>query len=578
MGLSVFAGCSLVTRNDEKYYSATVSTVTYSDGTSDNITKRELLTAFNSYGYNYIKNYSMTQQEAIDKTLESIVDNYLTRKAVKDYYARLGEKLLNGNETTYLWDETYEAIFSNLTKYLEDFEENDEEEDSSEEANKAIFVDYVSTVSLDGTTIKRKTPASTIRANDNLERTFDGVVYDFEYTKDGVKVFQELMYENFQKLLNSDNEQSNKAWKGAYSEYISVIKSNYSYMKKSSNKEWFLFEMNRVYEIVRNNYIVEKYEIVFNQQKHQDVDITSVQALDVLKSYANKIETDYTTYEMQSSSSYSTDMLDTSKTVNYYLNNSQYFYVAPIKISLSSDDVSKIDGFKALKENGSITPERYNTLVNQVFNTQNNLVSVRNEKTGEVENKISVDRLYQDIKNDITAAGSYTEDERLNREVEIAKAEAYRKYFYLYNDEDTYKNADFNAVFGVDANGDVLASDTYNNDAIKTAIKNLYNAGNAKVGDVSEIVKVDNGYYIFFFAGNINNLFNVTNGKVSYTKEDIKVLAETRTNIFSSKTLLDSLYSELESDNFYVFQNLDINNLRNSADVKLFDANIKDLY
>ena len=111
MCVSVFAGCSLVGRNDKNYYEATVATISYVDGTTENINKRDLITAFNSYGYNYVQNYNYTTKQAVQQTLETVINRRITIKAVENYYKNLGEDLLLGNETTYLYDETYNAIY-----------------------------------------------------------------------------------------------------------------------------------------------------------------------------------------------------------------------------------------------------------------------------------------------------------------------------------------------------------------------------------------------------------------------------------------------------------------------------------
>ena len=588
MCLSVLTGCNLITRNDKNYYNATVATITYSNGEKQNITKRELITAYNSYGYNYVQNYGYTKQKSVEVTLDSVIDSYLTRKSVEDYYEKEGEVLLNENETTYLWDKTYDAIYSNLKSYLDGYTSNDET--NNETSNPSIFKDFTPTVYLDNDlTIRRKTPATTIRAT-YVARYNDKVAYDFEYKKNGKYVFQELMYDNFQTLLETGSADSKKAWKNAYLKYIDIVKDNYDYLDLKSNKDWFIFELNRVYDILRNNYIAEKYEIIYNKAKEQDSDISYVQTLDVLKNYETKVNADYTTYALQNSSKYASNMLSDIANMDYVLEGdgaSNYFFVAPIKITLSSVDQAKLTEYKNLYENEKqITKAEYNNLVASIFDTTRELVTVRNAETGEAENKISVDSLLGKIQTDV-AGFAYEEEvtddnrntiEDYNYDIAVNKAAAYRKYFYLYNDEDTYKNADYNAVFGVDSNGQALVGDTYNNDNVKEAIVALYNGGDARVGDVSDIVKVDDGFYIFFYAGKVENLFPVTgSGLTLNDKEMVRKLSKTRINIFSSKTVFDANYSE--NDNFSVFQNMHMNQLRSATkNLEKFQNNIKDLY
>lgn len=581
--LSFLTGCGLVTRNNKNYYEAVVATITYSDGTKDDITKRELITAYSSYGYNYVENYGYTKRKAIETTLDTVIDNYLTRRAVTDYYKAKNEELLNERETTYLWDKTYDAIYSNLKSYLENYVAS-EKADEDTDAVKSLFKDYVSPVYLNmDLQIVKKQPATTIRGT-YTTRYKDEVAYNFEYKKDGKYVFQELMYDNIQKLLETGSESSQRNWKNAFTKYISIIKSNYEYLKKDTNKDWFLFEENRVYEILRNNYLVEKYETIYNTEKAQGANISNVTALNVLKAYADKVNVDYTTYGLEGGSDYAEKMLSDIANMDYILEgseNPQYFYVAPIKVNLAKGESDLITRYKADLKAGTITRSRYNQLIAPIFDKTRELVSVKNATTGVEESKISVKTLKDQID---VALGKYnydaTEDDAFNYNVSLEKAQAYREFFYLYNDDDTYKNADYNAVFGVNTSREALVGSGYDNENIKNAIVNLYNDGNAKIGDVSDIVEGDDGFYIFFYAGKIENLFDVSGSGLSLTnKQSVTALASKRLNIFSSKTLFDKLYEELNTSNFSVFQNMNINRLRNETkSIKSFDANLKDLY
>ena len=69
------------------------------------------------------------------------------------------------------------------------------------------------------------------------------------------------------------------------------------------------------------------------------------------------------------------------------------------------------------------------------------------------------------------------------------------------------------------------------------------------------------------------------NFDASIDKDNILTLAKTKINVFSSKTLLDVLFDELDSNNFSVFQTMDMNNLRSKTkSIKIHKENIKDLY
>ena len=564
MCVSVLTGCNLVSRDPQGYYEAVVATISYTDGTKADITKRELLLAYSSYGTNYVQNYGYTAEQAIQQTLETIIDNYVTRKAVEDHYEEVGEDVFNANETTYLWDQTYKGVLSNLRSYLEDYK-SASEDNSTADQDSSIYQAYKSTVYIDENgVIRKKTPATTIRGT-YVARYLNGVAYDFEYKKDGEYTFKELMYNKLMELTTAGDEKSNRDWNNAFTKYISVMKDNYTYYTKT-NKEWMMFELDRVYDILKNNYVVEKYEVIFNNNAHQDADISLVQVLDVLNEYATKVVVDYTTYAAQDgASTFEENVLNSISDVDYVLDNgSKYFFVAPVKVNLLDSDKTELNRLKARRAAQTISPEEYETAVNAIFSTSRALVSERNATTGEVEGTRSVDWLAERI---------------ADRHMSV---EEYKTYFYLYNDETTYKNADYNAVFGIDQNGDVLTNSTYDNDNIKSAILSLYNNGNAQVGDTTELVEVDDGWYVFCYVGAVENVFENVDQNFRLTNpQQIAHLTSKRINAFSNKTLFDVVFSSMSTaDNFATFQNMNINNLRlnKTTSIERFESNLKDLY
>ncbi len=566
MCISVFAGCSLWERNDKSYFEATVATITYKDGSVDKISKRELITAFNSYGYNYVQNYGMKMEEAVKQTVESIIEKYLTIKDVRDRFEESGEELFNDREKSYLWDQTFDAIYSNLKTYRDDYKENTSE-DSSETANASVFKDYESKIdSLEqdasgNWVIRKKGNETKIRDTYEIHEDENGA-FDFEFKKDGKYIYQDKMFDNLFEMTEE------KSWRVAYNKYINDIKNNYEYKNLKGDAAWFKFEMNRVYEILRDNYIAEKYEDIHNTANQG---ISSTTANDILKAYSKRVRADYTSYISHGDiSGFESSILSSVGDVDYVVeskdnaNVGSYFYVAPIKIN-----VEGLAELKTQRDNKEISLSQYEIEVKKLFDKNKQLVTVRNAETGEADGKISVNQLYNLIQTNVVGS-------------EANKVEKYRDYFYLYNDDDSNKGKDYNAVFGVDKNGKAITSDTYKDDAIKTAIESLYNNGKAQIGDISEIVQAEDGFYIFFYAGRVENLFEVSSATFDATidKDNILALAKKKINVFSSKTLLDVLFDELDSNNFSVFQTLDMNNLRKnktkSIDINI--NNIKDLY
>ncbi|HIT62718.1 MAG TPA: hypothetical protein IAC38_04630, partial [Candidatus Caccovivens faecavium] len=167
---------------------------------------------------------------------------------------------------------------------------------------------------------------------------------------------------------------------------------------------------------------------------------------------------------------------------------------------------------------------------------------------------------------------------------------AFLNYYYYYNDDTTYLNQDKLSVFGISNSGEVLYNETYSSanvsdesmesydmyNEFQDAIKALYNNGNAKVGDVSNVVRGSDGVYILFYAGEVNNLFSGITEDFSLTQNDILKLANTTLNVFTDKTIFDQIYESLYVDSAYGdYEESSINRLKNSLTTGNDDGIVK---
>ncbi len=605
MGISALAGCSLFERDNEKYLNATVATIDYGSGNVEKITKRELLTAYNSYGYYYVQNGS-TAEDAIYTTIDTIIDRKLTVKAVKDYYANNGGEELNANEKTYLWDQTYSSMYDNLKTYFDEINSTPAvgEESTEDTTTSSIYTPYESTVYLayedEKLVIMKDSVSSSIRNNYESRKVGNDVV-DFELEKDGAYPFKESLYNKLMSTTESGTAGA-KVWLNAVNKYVSDIKENYDYEDFDSNKDAFMFEIDRVYNILKENYYVEKYADIYNGQESSLKSNITVDEL--LKAYSKNVREGYTKYVLENSE-FDSDILSDASTVDYIKDGSNYFYLSYIKFEINTDI---LETYKTQYENGTLVGSEYESKVAEVY--ANAYATIRDSKTGEeTAETISATSLLAKIKGELAkeywtverlnngSAESLAEKQnaaefgltdeqyvaQLNQAIAIEKAEVFRTYLYLYNADDTYKGAEYNAVFGADTTGKILAGSTFSEkEDVLEAIKSLYDGGNAKVGDVSELVTVeDDAVYLFFYAGEVENVFSGIDEDfdISRNPEAIKILASTRINIFSEKTIFDQLYSEATKDKYSVFETLNMNYLRSlTQNIEIIENQVKDLY
>ena len=633
MCASVLAGCNLFGRDLETYYNTVVAQINYeySIGAEnfsyvEDITKRDLINAYNSYGYSYTQN-GYSQEDAVEMTLDSLINRSLMITEVERYYKEAGEELLNDAEKTYLWEETYEAIYDNFrTYYNEILGIEDDTASGDEETSGTIYEAYDKQATLytkqDGSLgIKKVDIVTNIRDSKHVLKNEGGVVYDVEYQDDeGNYIFKDLIYDNILAYTKKGNTGSTN-FRSALNEYMSVVRENYSYLDLDDEKTCFIFELDRIYDILKDNYMVEKYEQIYNRLASSGSTVTNVKVADVVKYYENNVVADYEKYKSDAET-FETDILSSSTSPNY-INSSEakYFNVAVIKIAFEEGKKEALD---TKLTNGMDINEYYSELL-KLYTSAN--VEIKDASTGEATGKtIGAENLLSQIEDALLKTRDYldydtvindTEKvneildmsgvsqsaseeikeetvrnyvERYNTEIAHEKAEAFLNYYYYYNDDTTYLNQDKLSVFGISNSGEVLYNETYSSanvsdesmkdyemyNEFQEAIKALYNDGNAKVGDISNVVRGSDGVYILFYAGEVNNLFSGITEDFSLTQKDVLKLANTTFNVFTDKTIFDQIYESLYVDSAYgEYEENSINRLKNSLTTGNDDGIVK---
>lgn len=632
MCASVLAGCNLFSRDLETYYNTVVAQINYqySIGAenysyTEDITKRDLINAYNSYGYNYTQN-GYTQEQAVEMTLDTLINRSLMITEVERYYKDAGEELLNDAEKTYLWEETNEAIYDNFRSYYNDILGiEDGDSSSSDDSTGTVYSPYEKQAVLytkaDGTLgVKKVDIVTNVRDSKHVLKNNDGIAYDVEYQDaNGDYIFKDLIYENILAYTrNTAGGSGSTNFRSALNEYMNVVRENYSYIDLDDQETCFMFELDRIYNILKDNYMVEKYEQIYNRLATSGSTVTNVKVSDVVNYYENEVIGDYEQYASDSET-FQTDILSQS-TTSYYINSSDasYFNVAVIKINLED---GALDALDAKLESGSIDVNEYYDELLKLYKTAS--VEIKDSLTGEttgrtigaenlltqiksalsqtrnyldyntiMANESEVNRILEESGVNLDVSGVLTEEEQdlvnetvrnyvdsYNDEIAHEKAEAFLNYYYYYNDDTTYLNQDKLSVFGVSNSGEVLYNETYASanfseegsenyemyNEFEEAIKALYNDGNAKVGDVSNVVRGSDGVYILFYAGEVTNLFGGIDSNFSLTQRDVMKLANTTINVFTDKTIFDQIYETLYVDSAYGdYEESSITRLKNS--------------
>lgn len=153
IAITVFAGCDVITKNEERDYNQSLATVKYA-GLTSTVTKGEFNESFNSLAYYYVYYYGYTVDEAATSILDSLAQRKLLILYVRDEIAKLNSKpntvdvselltevekneaVKSANESMAKW---YKQVFEELWKEAnstDDTTDDTKDDDKVDEADK----------------------------------------------------------------------------------------------------------------------------------------------------------------------------------------------------------------------------------------------------------------------------------------------------------------------------------------------------------------------------------------------------------------------------------------------------------
>lgn len=567
--ISLFAGCSLVETNNDKLYNAVVSEIKNKEGVKvAEITNRELLSGYESYGATYVQSYGYTKEKAVDMTLTQLQNRKITVLTAEDIFGikSTGEGL-STLEKTYLWEKTASSLKSNIDYYYNEIVGEKEEESST----SIVFTGYSKNATLE----KDENNSYVIKKEDKKDGVLDsfrpeGADRDYNNENDRKKLYDDFME---YKTINADYEK-------AFNLYLTDLKTAEYGMKLSTEtKSMVEREIKRLYNIAYENYMVEKYQEYV--VKEDDISY-SVNVDDILNLYSSKVRTAYTQYVIEGDSGYDDDVKNSLNDVYYFKtdsNSTQYFTVANILFKFNDNQTATFNEIKTKYEsnNGNYDFESYQHDLDALYSSIEPVIRKLNNVTGAYEEIENVDNLTVEdiIKDKIQIA---IQSAQTTGNINFI-GDTINELIYQYNEDSGMFNAESNYVIGVDKDGKAVSSfvEEFNNAGLK-----LYNEG--KIGNF-EVTRSDYGIHVVIYMGKCENLF----GGIDYSfdlsrKNDeslqgqsaIEVLYSTRVNPLVDKTYFDVLYDEIYSDDssYYISANLNI--LRNNYDIYVYSSRFAD--
>ena len=570
-----FTGCSLVQRNTERYLNRTVAEVG-----ELKITKQELITAYNNYGYQYVQSFGYTAEKALNITLDGLINRKIVLEKAKEAITENenaemvydGKVVYNKNVwQNAVWTSTFEAINSQVANYVEEInkEQNIETPTSSEEEEKTPeykpYDEYEKKVVYEDGNWSVKSTLEPAEENAlsiaSFELTVDGSA---EITQQAFKRYVKSLALNYKsKNLKADDLKlvSAEQLDGLYAEF------NLS----PSDKIAFLYEVERLH----NSYDESKY-----LTEYQNIYERCVQVIDnsfnkkVVDYYKNLVEASYEKYEEESLedsySAYVSAMQEDNSKVYYhkdYGTNEKgekraFVAVSHVLIKLSDEQIAEIDVLKTNLSTGVISQKEYDDEYQKVLNRT--VVHARDEDGFETEETKTVAEVMAEIKNDL-AQYSTTEE----------KAIAFNKYIYKYGQDTGIINAEKYYVVNLDTTVEDKMTKNFAN-ASRQLASEMENGGN-----LSEPVFVsqDNysGYHIIFNAGIVKNDLSIEQVRnMDYTDADY--LYGKKLMLGTNKTMYDFIYDKVYSSNYSAHENSLTETAKNNLVVVYYKSAYEDLY
>ena len=573
--MSLFTGCTLVETNNSKLYNDIVAEIYNNSGEKvAEITNRELLSGYESYGSIYVQNYNYSKEEAVNMTLVQLENRKITLLTAEELYNlnfSTGDGL-EPKEISYIYDATVASLESNLKTYYDEIvnqtstENNSDDEIKFDGYTKNVELGYES-VLVGGKTEERLVLKPITKQDGLLDRyrPTTGVLKSYYVSNDKKEI-----YDNF-----IDKALSSKDYETSFKYYLSDLKAaEYGMNLSKDTKSIFEREIERLYKINYENYVIQKYS--YDNRKSSD--ISPVTTDEILKLYSSKVRAGYTKYVIENDGKYNDNISESLSDIYYFKNDegvNKYFTVANILFQFSDEQKSKYEEINS-KLNSSEPYDSYEEDMNILYNSIIPLIRQYNEDTGvydEIDNEFNLsvnDIIYNKIQIALLNAQATGNNGIIGDTI--------NNFIYTYNQDPGMFNAESNNVIGVDSEGKAVSSfvEEFNEAGLK-----LYNNGQGKVGDM-EIAKSSYGIHVLVYTGECTNLFDgidenfeLSGNSQNQDGEDaLIILANTRINKLVDKTYLDLLYDEIYQDNFSYFEQANINFLRENYDIKTYKGRL----
>ena len=247
------AGCATFSIDRVKYYNEVVATVG-----EKNITRSDLLSAYNSYGYSYfVSQEGQTETEAMNSTLDILIDRELLYQYALDNdatYHPTAYQVNNGIQTMFdSLDEQMDTYVEEAKRILNiEINSDNSNSDETDEETAYLYKDYVYTKRAE---VKSRTIYYTDSSKTEVSSTpteFSTIEYYIEYiSEEEPDVYDKLIDESY---LNDFNKTG--IIDAIIEKYFTDFKDNLTINEKSENVDLIY---NKVRSLLAEDLISYEY-------------------------------------------------------------------------------------------------------------------------------------------------------------------------------------------------------------------------------------------------------------------------------------------------------------------------------
>lgn len=620
MCLCVFTGCNLWRSDGYANLNAIVAT-----NGDVSITRESLINAYNSSGYYYDQYYGYTRQQAIERTIESLINREYLLRYIDDLAKTDSRYKLTKQEEYSAIKESWEYIDTSITSIVEQTRKElglTKDDISTEDENTSSGSNSSDYKKKEGYT-KKFVPGTLTTQSGSKEVAIRTIAKDdSEYVPETLP----NLYDYKMNLKSSSEDYKRTVW----NRYITILKSNQrSYKHEDMSDSAVLHrELDKTYKTNIENAKLKKYEEIYTQnyglEFYPDYEengekiglyyVNDKTLQDIITEYAKTYNSNKELYNLSKANSniltedeiknnYYSLVTNTSNRENYlYYGNPQedetLLTCIHILVKLSEDQTKQITAIdedpnnKEIVDDGTGTTTVAELLKREVRSQDNTKAFKRTYDDEGNATESTTGTSVKDIYNEIVERISHVTSAVGTNEYLEDVVKIFDEYIYTYNQDTGIVNAKFDYIVGTKTSSMV--------NSFTEVVRKLYNDGKKDETKLSDKADYKDDVTLYFpngvgFAGAISApffeeasnysgyhivLYTGTLGNIDASTLSIsnvyQKLSSTKTSVAYGQTLFEFIYDKVVKDTYNVHQTNLVNSIMNS-ETKLNSSNYSDL-